>query len=90
MELRLVPGALGIRSSVGISIRPDLALKNMLSLFLALRSARAGQPKVERFLAELPWVKSKDPVTNRPLSSVLFQVLNMVELMGVPNAASIF
>ena len=47
----------GVRSSRGMSMTPCLALNRVVSLALALRSARGGQPRELRFLFELPSVK---------------------------------
>ena len=65
-------GALEHRSDNGMSSRPSFALCRMLSLILALRSARVGHSNSARFLAVLPCVKSKLPVTNRAALFCIF------------------
>ena len=47
-----------IRSSIGMSMRPALPLKRVMSLLLALRSTRAFQSKSSKFFFELPEVKA--------------------------------
>ena len=56
-SLFLVVLPTGVRSSRGKSMTPCLALKRVVSLALALRSARGGQPRELMFLFELPSVK---------------------------------
>ena len=53
-SLFLVVLPTGVRSSRGKSMTPCLALKRVVSLALALRSARRGQPRSLRFFFELP------------------------------------
>ena len=47
----------GIRSSIGISMAPDLALKRVVSLILALRSEREGGFKIDIFFFVFPSIR---------------------------------
>ena len=54
----------GSRSSIGISMAPDLALYRVVSLILALRSGRGGQFKKVMFFFVFPSIRVELPVTN--------------------------